>query len=102
MFLKSGLVVSTTPDKKDSFTGDNPLCGKRIGVIGGTVSGLLIDKMEGECADKRQPHLGQGQKRRPIGAQNPHVLECQTGDAAGVHRQIDRAQSHRTARHLHG
>lgn len=50
MFLKSGLVVSTTPDKKDGFTGDHPLCGKRIGVIGGTVSDFLIDKMVEECA----------------------------------------------------
>jgi polar amino acid transport system substrate-binding protein len=52
MFLKSGLVVSTTPEKKDSFTGDTPLCGKRIGVIGGTVSDFLVDKMVTECADK--------------------------------------------------
>lgn len=52
MFLKSGLVVSTTPDKKDGFTGDNPLCGKRIGVIAGTVSDFLVDKLLAECADK--------------------------------------------------
>ncbi len=57
MFLKSGLVVSTTPDKKDSFTGDTPLCGKRIGVIGGTVSDFLIDKLVTDCADKGQPVL---------------------------------------------
>ncbi len=50
MFLKSGLVVSTTPDKKDSFTGDSPLCGKRIGVIGGTVSDFLVDKLVEDCA----------------------------------------------------
>ena len=52
MLLKSGLVVSTTPDKKDSFTGDTPLCGKTIGVIGGTVSDFLIDKKVAECAEK--------------------------------------------------
>ncbi len=52
MFLKSGLVVSTTPDKKDNFTGDTPLCGKTIGVIGGTVSDFLIDKKVAECAEK--------------------------------------------------
>ena len=57
MFLKSGLVVSTTPDKKAGFTGDTPLCGKRIGVIGGTVSDFLIDKKVAECADKGQPAL---------------------------------------------
>lgn len=57
MFLKSGLVVSTTPDKKDSFTGDTPLCGKRIGVIGGTVSDFLIDKLVTDCADNGQPVL---------------------------------------------
>ena len=50
MFLKSGLVVSTTPDKKDGFTGDHPLCGKRIGVIGGTVSDFLVDKLVEDCA----------------------------------------------------
>lgn len=50
MFLKSGLVVSTTPDKKDSFSGDHPLCGKRIGVIGGTVSDFLVDKLVEDCA----------------------------------------------------
>lgn len=49
MFLKSGLVVSTTPDKKDGFTGDHPLCGKRIGVIGGTVSDFLVDKLVEDC-----------------------------------------------------
>ncbi|MBS0573382.1 MAG: ABC transporter substrate-binding protein [Proteobacteria bacterium] len=57
MFLKSGLVVSTTPDKKASFTGDMPLCGKRIGVIGGTVSDFLVDKLVAECAAKGQPAL---------------------------------------------
>lgn len=53
MFLKSGLVVSTTPDKKDGFTGDHPLCGKRIGVIGGTVSDFLVDKLVEDCAAQR-------------------------------------------------
>lgn len=57
MFLKSGLVVSTTPDKKESFSGDTPLCGKRIGVIGGTVSDFLIDKLVAECAEKGQAVL---------------------------------------------
>lgn len=57
MFVKSGLVVSTTPDKKDSFAGDDPLCGKRIGVIGGTVSDFLVDKLVGECAAKGLPAL---------------------------------------------
>jgi len=52
MFLKSGLVVSTSPDKKDSFVGDDPLCGKTIGVIGGTVSDFLIDKVVADCAAK--------------------------------------------------
>ncbi|MBN9274419.1 MAG: transporter substrate-binding domain-containing protein, partial [Mesorhizobium sp.] len=31
MFLKAGIAVSTTPDKKDSLSADNGLCGKRIG-----------------------------------------------------------------------
>ncbi|MFT4149165.1 MAG: ABC transporter substrate-binding protein [Paracoccaceae bacterium] len=52
MFLKSGLVVSTTPDKKDTFGGEHPLCGKRIGVIGGTVSDFLVDKLVTECTEK--------------------------------------------------
>ena len=35
MFVKAGVAASTTPEKQASFTGDSPLCGKRIGVSAG-------------------------------------------------------------------
>ncbi|MDX8452345.1 ABC transporter substrate-binding protein [Mesorhizobium sp. VK9D] len=54
MFLKAGLAVSTSPDKKASFSGDTPLCGKRIGVSAGSASDFLVDKLSKECAGKGQ------------------------------------------------
>ncbi|BCG90278.1 ABC transporter substrate-binding protein [Mesorhizobium sp. 113-3-9] len=54
MFLKAGLAVSTSPDKKASFSGDTPLCGKRIGVSAGSASDFLVDKLGKECTDKGQ------------------------------------------------
>jgi polar amino acid transport system substrate-binding protein len=54
MFLKAGLAVSTSPDKKASFSGNTPLCGKRIGVSAGSASDFLVDKLGKECADKGQ------------------------------------------------
>ncbi|WP_027056168.1 ABC transporter substrate-binding protein [Mesorhizobium erdmanii] len=54
MFLKAGLAVSTSPDKKASFSGDTPLCGKRIGVSAGSASDFLVDKLTKECTDKGQ------------------------------------------------
>jgi polar amino acid transport system substrate-binding protein len=54
MFIKAGIAASTTPEKKDSFTGDMPLCGKRIGVSAGTASDFLVDKLSKECTDKGQ------------------------------------------------
>ncbi|KAA3447360.1 ABC transporter substrate-binding protein [Mesorhizobium sp. SARCC-RB16n] len=54
MFLKAGLAVSTSPDKKTSFSGDTPLCGKRIGVSAGSASDFLVDKLGKECTDKSQ------------------------------------------------
>ncbi|TSE01313.1 ABC transporter substrate-binding protein [Mesorhizobium intechi] len=54
MFLKAGLAVSTSPDKKASFSGDTPLCGKRIGVSAGSASDFLVDKLSEECTDKGQ------------------------------------------------
>ena len=38
MFIKSGIVASTTPDKAANFQSENNLCGKRVGVIAGAVS----------------------------------------------------------------
>ncbi|MCB1446878.1 MAG: ABC transporter substrate-binding protein [Rhizobiaceae bacterium] len=52
MFIKAGIAASTTPDKKDSFSGDMPLCGKRIGVSAGSVSDFLVDTMSKECVEK--------------------------------------------------
>ncbi|TGQ66064.1 ABC transporter substrate-binding protein [Mesorhizobium sp. M00.F.Ca.ET.186.01.1.1] len=54
MFLKAGLAVSTSPDKKASFSGDTPLCGKRIGVSAGSASDFLVDKLGKDCTDKGQ------------------------------------------------
>ena len=54
MFLKAGVAASTSPEKKASFTGDTPLCGKRIGVSAGTASDFLVDKLSKECTDKGQ------------------------------------------------
>ncbi|PBC23737.1 MULTISPECIES: ABC transporter substrate-binding protein [unclassified Mesorhizobium] len=54
MFLKAGLAVSTSPDKKASFSGDTPLCGKRVGVSAGSASDFLVDKLSKECTDKGQ------------------------------------------------
>ncbi|AMX96901.1 ABC transporter substrate-binding protein [Mesorhizobium sp. M7A.F.Ca.US.014.04.1.1] len=54
MFLKAGLAVSTSPDKKASFSGDTPLCGKRIGVSAGSASDFLVDKLSTDCTGKGQ------------------------------------------------
>ncbi|PZO81216.1 MAG: ABC transporter substrate-binding protein [Mesorhizobium amorphae] len=54
MFLKAGVAASTSPDKKASFAGDTPLCGKRIGVSAGSASDFLVDKLSAECAEKGQ------------------------------------------------
>ncbi|MDX8502084.1 ABC transporter substrate-binding protein [Mesorhizobium sp. VK4C] len=54
MFLKAGLAVSTSPDKKASFSGGTPLCGMRIGVSAGSASDFLVDKLSKECTDKGQ------------------------------------------------
>ena len=49
MVLKAGIAASTSPDKVASFTGDHPLCGKRVGVSAGTASDFLVDKLNEEC-----------------------------------------------------
>lgn len=54
MFLKAGVAASTSPEKKASFTGDTPLCGKRVGVSAGTASDFLVDKLSKECTEKGQ------------------------------------------------
>lgn len=57
MFIKSGIVASTTPDKAPSFQGENNLCGKRLGVIGGAVSDFIADRLNEECKTKGLPEL---------------------------------------------
>lgn len=57
MFIKSGIVASTTPDKAASFQGENNLCGKRVGVIGGAVSDFIADRLNEECKAKGKPEL---------------------------------------------
>ena len=52
MFIKSGIVASTTADKAPQFQGENNLCGKRVGVIGGAVSDFIADRLNAECKEK--------------------------------------------------
>lgn len=52
MFIKSGIVASTTPDKAPGFQGENNLCGKRVGVIAGAVSDQIADRLNEECKAK--------------------------------------------------
>jgi polar amino acid transport system substrate-binding protein len=54
MFMKAGVAVSTSPEKKSSFSGDNPLCGKRIGVSAGSASDFLVDSLSKVCTEKGQ------------------------------------------------
>jgi polar amino acid transport system substrate-binding protein len=57
MFLKAGIAASTTPDKTASFTGDKPLCGKRVGVSAGSASDFLVDTLTAECAAAGLPAI---------------------------------------------
>ncbi|MFC5846498.1 MULTISPECIES: ABC transporter substrate-binding protein [Aminobacter] len=57
MFIKSGIVASTTADKVSQFQGENNLCGKRIGVIGGAVSDFIADRLSAECKEKGLPEI---------------------------------------------
>lgn len=52
MFIKAGIAASTSPEKKDDFAGDMPLCGKRVGVSAGSGSDFLVDKLSAECTEK--------------------------------------------------
>ncbi len=57
MFIKAGIVASTTPDKEASFQGENNLCGKRVGVTPGTIADLIADRLSQECKDKGLPEI---------------------------------------------
>nr|WP_246670724.1 ABC transporter substrate-binding protein [Aminobacter sp. MDW-2] len=57
MFIKSGIVASTTADKVSQFQGENNLCGKRVGVIGGAVSDFIADRLSAECKEKGLPEI---------------------------------------------
>jgi len=57
MFIKSGIVASTTADKAAQFQGENNLCGKRVGVIGGAVSDFIADRLSAECKEKGLPEI---------------------------------------------
>lgn len=52
MFIKSGIVASTTPDKAPAFQKENNLCGQRVGVIAGAVSDQIADRLNEECKAK--------------------------------------------------
>ncbi|MBN9016587.1 MAG: ABC transporter substrate-binding protein [Rhizobiales bacterium] len=57
MFLKAGIAASTSPEKVASFTGDHPLCGKRVGVSAGTASDFLVDKLNEDCKAANLPAI---------------------------------------------
>jgi polar amino acid transport system substrate-binding protein len=57
MFIKSGIVASTTADKAEQFQGENNLCGKRVGVIGGAVADFIADRLSAECKEKGLPEI---------------------------------------------
>lgn len=57
MFIKSGIVASTTLEKAPTFQGEHNLCGKRLGVIGGAVSDFIADRLNEECKAKGLPEL---------------------------------------------
>lgn len=57
MFIKAGIAASTTPDKKASLSGEQALCGKKVGVSAGSASDFLVDKLSKECADKGKPAI---------------------------------------------
>lgn len=57
MFLKAGIAASTSPDKVASYSGDHPLCGKRVGVSAGTASDFLLDKLNDECKAANLPAI---------------------------------------------
>jgi polar amino acid transport system substrate-binding protein len=57
MFIKSGIVASTTPDKAANFQSENNLCGKRVGVIAGAVSEQIADRLNEDCKTKSLPEL---------------------------------------------
>ncbi|MDR3470397.1 MAG: ABC transporter substrate-binding protein [Devosia sp.] len=57
MFLKAGEAGSVLPNQAASFTGDTPLCGKKVGVSAGSASDFLADKLAAECKSKGQPEL---------------------------------------------
>lgn len=57
MFLKAGIAASTSPEKAASFSGDHPLCGKRVGVSAGTASDFLVDKLNAECTAANLPAI---------------------------------------------
>ena len=57
MFIKAGIVASTTPDKAPGMQGENNLCGKRVGLIAGAVSDFIADRLNEECKAKGLPEL---------------------------------------------
>ncbi len=57
MFIKSGIVASTTPDKAAGFQKENNLCGQRVGVIAASVSDTIADRLNEECKAKGLPEL---------------------------------------------
>lgn len=57
MYIQAGIVASTTPDKVAMFEGDNPLCGKRLGLASGAASDFVVERLNAECLDKGLPEI---------------------------------------------
>lgn len=54
---KDGLVASTTPDKVSMFSGDNPLCGKNLGIAAGAAADFIADEISADCKAKGLPEI---------------------------------------------
>lgn len=57
MFIVTGTVASTTPEKAASFGEEDNLCGKRVGLAAGTLADFIADRINEECKNKGLPEL---------------------------------------------
>jgi len=57
IFLKAGIVASTTPEKAKTFGTENNLCGKRVGMVAGNVADFTADKLNEKCKAAGLPEI---------------------------------------------
>ena len=57
IFLKAGIVASTTPENAKNFGTENNLCGKRVGMVAGNVADFTADKLTEECKKAGLPEI---------------------------------------------